>query len=148
MKSILELQNEANRLRQMTEVSSISPEDTFGLQRDTIDYLADMERNSKSIGIRKTYPSVAAMLADGEEPIGSNGKPLLFGQLVAICDVNNSSNAENGFIYAYQNNNDNPWLLVGNINNVNEAEAELIAETIMQRLLTISKSEINNITNS
>ena len=148
MKSILELQNEANRLRQMTEVSSISPEDTFGLQRDTIDYLADMERNSKSIGIRKTYPSVAAMLADGEEPIGSNGKPLLFGQLVAICDVNNSSNAENGFIYAYQNNNDNPWLLVGNINNVNEAEAELIAETIMQRLLTISKSEINNISNS
>ena len=148
MKSILELQNEANRLRQMTEVGSISPEDTFGLQRDTIDYLADMERNSKSIGIRKTYPSVAAMLADGEEPIGSNGKPLLFGQLVAICDVNNSSNAENGFIYAYQNNSDNPWLLVGNINNVNEVEAELIAETIMQRLLTISKSEINNITNS
>jgi len=147
MKTINELQQRAEELRNKTQMLSISPEDTFGLQRDILDYLADLERNSKSIGIRKTYPSVAAMLADGDEPIGSNGKPLLFGQLVAICDVNDRSNAENGFIYAYQNRNENPWLLVGNINNINEAEAELIADTIMQRLLTISKSEINNITN-
>ncbi len=148
MKTINELQQRAEELRNKTQMLSISPEDVFGLQRDTLDYLADFERGNKSIGIRKVYPSISAMQADSESPIGSNGKPLLFGQLAIICDTTNPTMAENGFIYAYQHNSENPWLLVGNINNVNEVQAELIAETIMNRLLSISNSEINNITKS
>lgn len=87
MKTIYELQQEAIRLRQVKEVDSISPEETFGLHADTLAYLADMEQNADGLGIHQVYKSYAAMKADSTAPIGSNGKPLRFGQLVAIYDA-------------------------------------------------------------
>ncbi|MDD7068583.1 MAG: hypothetical protein SPH22_06060, partial [Prevotella sp.] len=82
MKTIYELQQIADRLRASMEVNSISPEDTFGLQADVLEYLADMEQNAEGLGIHQVYASYAAMLADASSPVGSNGKPLRFGQLV------------------------------------------------------------------
>lgn len=49
MKTIYELQQEAIRLRQVKEVDSISPEETFGLHADTLAYLADMEQNAEGL---------------------------------------------------------------------------------------------------
>lgn len=102
MKTIYELQKEALRLRQVTDVDSISPEDAFGLHADTLAYLADMEQNADGLGIHQVYKSYAAMKADGTAPVGTNGKPLRFGQLVAIYDANNSTQAESGNVYAFQ----------------------------------------------
>lgn len=124
MKSIIELQSEANRLRQRTEIGSISPEDTFGLHKDTLDYIAEFVRSSKSIGIRKVYISIAAMITDGSRvdndnqpiiPDGTDGRPLKFGQIVAVYDPENPTAEGSGNIYVYQANTHNPWLLVGNI---------------------------------
>lgn len=144
MKSIYELQQTANRLRQITEVNSISPEDAFGLQSDVLEYLADMERNSEGLGIRKVYSSATAMQADRQNPIGSNGKPLRMGQLVIICNVDNPSMVGNGSIYAYQKN-EKTWMFIGNINNISTEEAELISETVMRRFISIPSSDIDKL---
>lgn len=121
MKTIYNLQKEANRLRQVTEVDGISPNDTFSLHADTLEYIADMEQNAEGLGILKVYKSVAAMNTDGACPCGTNDKLLRFGQLVVIYDDNNQSQAENGNIYAYQKGEETePWLLVGKINNIVE----------------------------
>lgn len=126
MKSIYELQQIANRLRAITEVNSISPEDTFGLQSDVLEYLADMEQNADGLGIHKVYSSKAAMMADGTAPVGSNGKPLRFGQLVAIYDTNNKSQEGSGDVYAYQKGNEgSPWLLMGNLGSVYVLQEQL-----------------------
>ena len=102
MKTIYELQQEAIRLRQVKEVDSIRPEETFGLHADTLAYLADMEQNADGLGIHQVYKSYAAMKADSTAPIGSNVKALRFGQLVAIYDANNSTQQESGNVYAFQ----------------------------------------------
>ena len=120
MKTIYQLQQIADRLRAVTEVNSISPEDTFGLQADVLEYLADMEKNAEGLGIHKVYASYAAMVADASAPVGSNGKALRFGQLVIIYDSNNTTQAESGNVYAWQKGNTGAaaWLLMGNLGSV------------------------------
>jgi len=120
MKTIYELQQIANRLRQVTEVNSISPEDTFGLQSDILEYMADMEQNAEGLGIHKVYASYAAMVADASAPVGSNGKALRFGQLVVIYNSANTTQAESGNVYAWQKGNTGAaaWLLMGNLGSV------------------------------
>ena len=120
MKTIYQLQQIAARLREVTEVNSISPEDTFGLQADVLEYLADMEQNAEGLGIHKIYASYAAMVADASAPVGSNGKALRFGQLVVIYDSNNTTQAESGNVYAWQKGNTGAaaWLLMGNLGSV------------------------------
>ena len=120
MKTIYQLQQIAARLRAVTEVNSISPEDTFGLQADVLEYLADMEQNAEGLGIHKVYASYAAMVADASAPVGSNGKALRFGQLVIIYDSNNTTQAESGNVYAWQKGNTGAaaWLLMGNLGSV------------------------------
>lgn len=110
MKSIYELQQIANRLRAVTEADSISPEDTFGLQSDVLNYIAGMEQSADGLGIRKAYVSVAAMNADNTTPIGINGKVLRLGQLVTIYDPDSPLSPDTGNIYAFQNPG---WKLVG-----------------------------------
>lgn len=107
----------AARLRAMTEVNSISAEDTFGLQADILEYLADMEQNAEGLGIHKVYASYAAMVADAPAPVGSNGKALRYGQLVSIYDESNPSQSESGNVYAWQKGNTgaSAWLLMGNL---------------------------------
>ena len=120
MKTIYELQQIADRLRASTEVNSISPEDTFGLQADVLEYLADMEQNAEGLGIHQVYASYAAMLADASAPVGSNGKPLRFGQLVVIYDSSNTTQAESGNVYAWQKGytGASAWKLMGNLGSV------------------------------
>lgn len=125
MKTIYELQQEAIRLRQVKEVDSISPEETFGLHADTLAYLADMEQNAEGLGIHKVYKSFAAMNADSSAPVGTNGKSLRFGQLVAVYDKDNQSQAENGNIYAFQKGAEAGWLLMGNLNSIGEINAKI-----------------------
>lgn len=122
MKTIYQLQQIADRLREVTEVNSISPEDTFGLQADVLEYLADMEQNAEGLGIHKVYASYAAMVADASAPVGSNGKALRFGQLVVIYDSNNTTQAESGNVYAWQKGNTGTaaWLLMGNLGSISK----------------------------
>ena len=78
-----------------------------------------MEQNADGLGIHQVYKSYAAMKADGTAPVGTNGKPLRFGQLVAIYDANNSTQAESGNVYAFQKGNTaEPWLLMGNLGSI------------------------------
>lgn len=122
MKTIYQLQQIAARLREVTEVNSISPEDTFGLQADVLEYLADMEQNAEGLGIHKVYASYAAMVADASAPVGSNGKALRFGQLVVIYDSSNTTQAESGNVYAWQKGNTGAaaWLLMGNLGSISK----------------------------
>lgn len=117
MKTIYQLQQIAARLRAVTEANSISPEDTFGLQADVLEYLADMEQNAEGLGIHKVYASYAMMVEDGANPVGTNGKYLRFGQLVAIWNPSDPTQSENGNVYAWQKGNtgDSAWLLMGNL---------------------------------
>lgn len=127
MKTIYELQQIADRLRASTEVNSISPEDTFGLQADVLEYLADMEQNAEGLGIHQVYASYAAMLADASAPVGSNGKPLRFGQLVVIYDSSNTTQAESGNVYAWQKGytGASAWKLMGNLGNVHALQSQI-----------------------
>ena len=127
MKTIYQLQQIANRLRQVTEVNSISPEDTFGLQSDILEYLADMEQNAEGLGIHKVYASYAAMVADASAPVGSNGKALRFGQLVVIYNSSNTTQAESGNVYAWQKGNTGAaaWLLMGNLGSVYALQSQI-----------------------
>lgn len=115
----------AARLRAMTEVNSISAEDTFGLQADILEYLADMEQSAEGLGIHKVYTSYTAMVADAPAPVGSNGKALRYGQLVSIYDESNPSQSESGNVYAWQKGNTgaSAWLLMGNLGDIKESIA-------------------------
>lgn len=137
MKTIYELQQEAIRLRQVKEVDSISPEETFGLHADTLAYLADMEQNAEGLGIHKVYKSFAAMNEDSSAPVGTNGKPLRFGQLVAVYDKDNQSQAENGNIYAFQKGAEAGWLLMGNLNIIGSNVNDLIYKDIANKVTDI-----------
>ncbi|TGX82976.1 hypothetical protein E5358_04765 [Palleniella muris] len=114
MESIYNLQKRAGTLRRQTDTDSITPEDVGGLQYDTLAYIATMEQNAGSLGIRKVYRSCAEMEPD-TTPVGTNGKELRFGQLVCIYDNNNPTAPDSGDIYAFQNPG---WLLIGNISNI------------------------------
>lgn len=111
MTTITELQARARALSSRTETDSITPEEVGGLQRDSIDYMAELERSGKSLGIRKVYASVDEMEAAGTSPVGEDGKALKYGQLASIYHAGNAG-TENGNIYAFQNPG---WLLVGNV---------------------------------
>lgn len=125
MESIYSLQQRADTLRQKTLVDSISPEEVGSLHADTLAYLADMEQNAEGLGIHKVYKSFAAINADSSAPVGTNGKPLRFGQLVAVYDKDNQSQAENGNIYAFQKGAEAGWLLMGNLNSIGELDKKL-----------------------
>lgn len=51
--------------------------------------------------ISKTYSSISEMNADVSNPIGNNGYPLLFGQVVS---VHNDIDSREDAIYSYENN--------------------------------------------
>lgn len=115
MKTIYELQQAANRLRAITEVNSISAEDTFGLHADELDYMANLERRADVLGIRKVYKTKAEMDADVAAPVGTDGKTIRFGQLVSIWNGGEGTEADNGMVYAWQGA-ERAWLAVGKLN--------------------------------
>lgn len=134
MKTIYQLQEIANRLRTTTETASISPEDAFGLQADVLEYLADMEQNAEGLGIHGIYNSYDEMVADASAPVGSNKKPLRFGQLVVIYDASDNTKPETGNIYAWQKGNtgEDAWLLMGNIKGIHEFSMKI--NTLLHKL--------------
>ena len=115
MRTIIELQKEADRLRKVVDEASISPEDTFGLQAGALDYLAQVELNASALGVRQAYQTVEEMEADAE-PYGANDKQLRFGQLVSVYNTADADYAANGNIYAWQGADaEERWMLIGNI---------------------------------
>jgi hypothetical protein len=112
MESLYDLQQRAAELKGKTDIESITPEDTFALQEDALEYMGGIEKNADALGIRKIYTTASLMIAD-ESPIGTNGKALRFGQLAIVYDSSNLTQAESGNLYAYQGNG---WILIGNIN--------------------------------
>jgi predicted phosphodiesterase len=112
--SLYDLQQRAADLKSKTNIDSITPEDTFGLQGDALEYMGGIEQNADALGIRKIYTTYAAMAAD-TAPIGTNSKALRFGQLAIVYDSNNLTQAESGNIYAFQLPG---WILIGNINDL------------------------------
>ena len=129
MDTIYNLQKRADELRKKTETDSITPEEVGGLHADTLAYVADMEQNMDGLGIRCIYKTYAAMTAEGETPVGTNGKALRYGQLVVVYDATNTAQAESGNIYAWQKGTGaEAWLQVGNMNAIIDYEAKIAAE--------------------
>ena len=129
MDTIYNLQKRADELRKKTETDSITPEEVGGLHADTLAYVADMEQNMDGLGIRCIYKTYAAMIAEGETPVGTNGKALRYGQLVVVYDATNTAQAESGNIYAWQKGTGAAaWLQVGNINAIIDYEAKIASE--------------------
>ncbi len=129
MDTIYNLQKRADELRKKTETDSITPEAVGGLHADTLAYMADMEQNMDGLGIRCIYKTYAAMTAEGETPTGTNGKALRYGQLAVVYDAENTSQAENGNIYAWQKGTGTTaWLLVGNIGSIVDYDSKISAE--------------------
>lgn len=91
--NIYDLIRRANDLSGRHEVDSITPEDVGSLASDTLTYISMLEQNLQALGIRKTYASEADMNAD-TAPMGDNGMPIRFGQLVMVTAT--------GKIYSYQ----------------------------------------------
>lgn len=136
MESIYKLQERAAALRDKTQIDSITPEEVGGLYFDTLAYLANMEQNLDGLGIRKVYLSIDEMLAD-TTPIGTNGKPLRFGQLVVIYDREVPIGQGMGNIFAFQNPG---WEFVGNIGGVFELKEQIEAE-ISERQTAVANLE-------
>ena len=108
MSTIVELQKRAAELKAKYQRESITPKEVGQLHENTLQYIADLERHVDNLGVRKVYASKAE-LDDDTAPVGTNGKPMKFGQLAVIRSVD----ADNGNIYAYQKPG---WLLIGNLN--------------------------------
>ena len=90
----------AEELSHKTTAGSITPEVVGNLLRDIISYVAEVEREGGTLGVRKVYPTVAAMQAD-TSPQLEGGRPLRSGNLVAIYDSEHTDATDNGRIYVY-----------------------------------------------
>nr|DAW79953.1 MAG TPA: hypothetical protein [Caudoviricetes sp.] len=111
MDTIYSLLKRAKELKEKSQVDSITPEEVGKLHEDTLAYIASLEQSTDGLGVRKVYQTKNAMEAD-TAPIGTNGKSLRYGQLVAIYDDIHADSPENGNIYVYQKPG---WLLIGKV---------------------------------
>ena len=111
MDTIYSLLKRAKKLKEKSQVDSITPEEVGKLHEDTLAYIASLEQSTDGLGIKKVYQSKSAMEAD-RDPVGTNGKALRYGQLVSIYDDTHADSSENGNIYAYQKPG---WLLMGKV---------------------------------
>ena len=131
MMTIGDMKDKAMELRARMEADSINPEDTFGLMWEVIDYIANMEMSDDGLGIHKVYPSVAAMYADGNAPVGSNDKPLRFGQLVAIYNRSDTEDPDNGNVYSWQGPGPfetaaEHWFQMGALGSAYQGESDIV----------------------
>lgn len=151
MKTLQELSQTAESLRNRTQTASISAEETFGLIADMLQYIAHMEYNADGLGVRAVYASIEDMEADYEAPIGTNGKPLRHGQLAVIYDSQNSSYAHSGEIYAWQRGQQSAtaWINVGNIAAL-AGQIQQMQSDIQQRVVKVEGKGLstNDFTNN
>lgn len=115
MATIYELKRRAQELSAKKDSLSISPDEVGGLIDETLDIINESEKNQVGLGVRNTYPTVAKMSADSTSPVGSDGKPLKFGQIVTVYDYTNPESVDNGNIYAFQNPG---WKLISTTGNL------------------------------
>ena len=92
-KDLIQLQQAAQQIRDAYQTGSVTPKMVGGLASDTLTYISMLEQNLQSLGIKKTYATEADMNAD-TAPMGDNGMPIRFGQLVMVTAT--------GKIYSYQ----------------------------------------------
>lgn len=98
----IDLKRRAQELSNKTNIDTIPPTEVGGIMYDTVEYMEQVERNGSTLGIRKTYASIAAMNAD-TAPKDSEGNPLKKGMLVSIYNTANAQDPDNGKVYAWQN---------------------------------------------
>ena len=120
-------------LAEKTDVNSITPSEVGNLIGDVLNLIDEYNKNVVGLGIRKTYRTIAEMQEDAT-PVGADGKPLRFGQLVSVYDIENPDNEENGGVYAFQNPG---WILATTtaVNVVNETGDSDI-NAVSQKLFT------------
>lgn len=127
MSTIYDLKKRAKELSEKKEVNSVSPVELGNLAGDTLDIIDEYNKNVVGLGIRKTYSTIASMQADDTNPVGNDGKPLRFGQLVTVYDDSNPDAIGNGNIYAFQNPG---WGLVGTTGNFSVYAKKEDVETV------------------
>lgn len=108
MATIQNIRQRAQQLAEKWQKLSISPEEVGLLIDDLAALTNDAVINGSSLGIRKTYASVAAMQADKTAPNDQWGEPLKRGQLVAIA----STDADAGKVYAFA---DPEWMYISKV---------------------------------
>lgn len=86
-KDLIQLQQAAQQIRDAYQTGSVTPSMVGGLASDTLTYISMLEQNLQALGIRKTYATEADMNAD-TAPMGDNGMPIRFGQLVLVSESN------------------------------------------------------------
>lgn len=102
--NLIELHKRAETIRDAYQTGSVTPKMVGGLASDTLTYISMLEQNLQALGIRKTYATEADMNAD-TAPMGDNGMPIRFGQLVTV--------SANGNIYKYDG--DGSWSYVATL---------------------------------
>nr|DAS20563.1 MAG TPA: hypothetical protein [Caudoviricetes sp.] len=130
MSTIYDLKKRAKELSAKNEVNSVSPVEVGNLIDDTLNLIDEYNKNVVGLGIRKIYSSITSMQADRISPVGNDGKPIRFGQLVSVYDINNPESEENGGVYAFQNPG---WKLatttaVNVVSSFGESEVEAISQ--------------------
>jgi hypothetical protein len=101
---LIELHKRAETIRDAYQTGSVTPKMVGSLASDTLTYISMLEQNLQALGIRKTYATEADMNAD-TAPMGDNGMPIRFGQLVTV--------SANGNIYKYDG--DGSWSYVATL---------------------------------
>lgn len=100
--SSADIKRRAIELSQQTDIDTIPPTEVGGIMLETVEYIEDVELNGSSLGIRKTYATVAAMEADTNPRDDFDNTPLRRGMLVSIYNQEDPEAADNGSIYSYQ----------------------------------------------
>ena len=100
--SSTDIKRRAIELSQQTDIDTIPPTEVGGIMLETVEYIEDVELNGSSLGIRKTYTTVAAMEADTNPRDDFDSTPLRRGMLVSIYNQEDPEAADNGSIYSYQ----------------------------------------------
>lgn len=102
---------------------------------------ADQAYYYYNLTIRKTYPSVAAMNADVNNPIGNDGKYIKVGDIVTV--VNSTTPSENGY-YSYEGS-ENGWLLQSGFSfEIVQTTGTDINKTMSQKAVTDELTELES----
>lgn len=124
------LKNRATELAAETGVGTITPQQLGTLIADTHDYIAGIEQNYHSLGIRVSYLTTEDMdtaatdyTTNGTTPVGWNGKALRLGQLAVIFNPDDPTAADSGDLYAWRQSEG--WQKIGNVSTTNAQQARI-----------------------
>lgn len=146
MSTIYNLKKRAKELSEKNEVNSVSPVEVGNLIEDTLNIIDEYNKNVVGLGIRKIYSSIASMQADGTDPVGNDGKPIHFGQLVSVHNENNPESEENGGVYAFQSPG---WKLatttaINVVKGFGDSEIEAISQQFFTEQIQAIENDLGN----